>query len=228
MKLLDEIIDGAVDGKQPIADVLRKCLVLAFQLKDERLKEWLEKELNGYKLEDTVPDYRCVLLHSKGNFQGGWGSWLPERPLPMSVLDKKHQALVEGAKFRDPVATFELGNRTEKKPDDKKLRPIRYWSPDLIAMYQDKFYEGYVLVHAWQEIPPGVFVSIVETVRNRVLRFALEIREELGLVSDKVEELSKAKVEQIVTNHIYGGTNIIGGIIHDVTQIGNIVVGQGA
>ncbi len=95
-------------------------------------------------------------------------------------------------------------------------------------MYQDKFYEGYVLVHAWQEIPPGVFVSIVETVRNRVLRFALEIREELGLVSDKVEELSKAKVEQIVTNHIYGGTNIIGGIIHDVTQIGNIVVGQGA
>jgi len=43
MKLVDEIIDGAVDGKTPIADILRKCLVLAFQLKNGRLKEWVEK-----------------------------------------------------------------------------------------------------------------------------------------------------------------------------------------
>jgi hypothetical protein len=32
----------ASDGKTPIADGLRKCL-LSFQLKSEKLKEWVEK-----------------------------------------------------------------------------------------------------------------------------------------------------------------------------------------
>jgi hypothetical protein len=43
VKLVDEIIDGAVDGKTPVPDVLRKCLVLAFQLKNDRLKESVQK-----------------------------------------------------------------------------------------------------------------------------------------------------------------------------------------
>jgi len=226
MKLLDEIVEVAVDGKQPIVDVLRKCLVLSFQLKNERLKEWVEKELNGYGFDDELPEYRSVLLYSKGTFRGPRGALIRNQPLPLSVLDKKHQELVIRAQFRVPIATFESGSRTDEKANGEKSLSIN-WSPDLIAMYQDKFFQRYVLVQAWQEVPPGVIVSIIETARNRVLRFALEIKEELGLVSDKVEELPKAKVEQMVTNHIYGGTNIIAGIAHDITQIGNIVVGKG-
>jgi hypothetical protein len=226
LKLLDEIVAGAVDGHQPIADVLRKCLVLAFKLKNDRLKEWVEKELNGYGLEDIVPQYRSVLLHSKGNFQGYGGAWLPQRPLPLGILSKQHQALMKGAKFRDPIASFESGVRSAEK-DRKKLSPVRNWSPDLIAMYQDKFIDGYALVQAWQEIPPGVIVSLVDSVRNRVLGFALELQGELGAVSDKVEELPKAKVEQAVTNIIFGGTNIIGGVVQDVSQIGNISIQVG-
>jgi hypothetical protein len=55
IKLVDEIIEMAADGKKPLADALRKCLVLAFELKNERLKEWIEKELNGYTNKDEVP-----------------------------------------------------------------------------------------------------------------------------------------------------------------------------
>ena len=48
LKLLDEIIDIAVDNKQPITTLLRKCIVLAHQL-NERLKVWSKNgELNGY------------------------------------------------------------------------------------------------------------------------------------------------------------------------------------
>jgi hypothetical protein len=45
MKLLKEIIELATDNHTPLTVVLRKCLVLAYSLKNERLKTWVEKEL---------------------------------------------------------------------------------------------------------------------------------------------------------------------------------------
>ncbi len=57
MKLLDEIIAHAVDSKEPVSVLLRKYLVLAYQLKNDRLKAWIEKELDGYQPADDIPEY---------------------------------------------------------------------------------------------------------------------------------------------------------------------------
>ena len=48
MRLVDEIIQMASDSEEPLSNVLRKCPVLAFELKNETLKAWVEKELNGF------------------------------------------------------------------------------------------------------------------------------------------------------------------------------------
>ena len=47
-KLVNEIIEMAADGKRPVADALRKCLILSFELKNDRLKAWANQELSGY------------------------------------------------------------------------------------------------------------------------------------------------------------------------------------
>jgi len=46
-------------------------------------------------------------------------------------------------------------------------------------MYQSKFIEGYALNRAWQVIPPSSFVALRDTIRKRILKFGLEIRDEL-------------------------------------------------
>jgi len=221
MHLVDEIIESATDGNQAVATVLRKCLVLAFELKNEKLKVWVEKELNGYSAEDAFPKYREVWLHSKGNFHGPGGAWIPSRPLPMGILDKKHQGYLNPAKFMNPIAAYDTGGAS-----DEKHNAVINWPPDLIGRYQEKFIPGYALAQAWQEVPASVMVSIVESVRNRILRFALEIREELGLVSDIPSAIPPVKVDNAVTNYIFGGTNVIAGIAHSFSQIENIVVGK--
>jgi hypothetical protein len=48
MRLLDEIIDAAADEKVPIGTLLRKCLVLQQQVKNEKFRAWLDRELDGY------------------------------------------------------------------------------------------------------------------------------------------------------------------------------------
>ena len=220
MRLVDEIIEMAADGKRPIADALRKCLILAFELKNNRLKEWAEKELNGYGRDDVIPRYRCVALHSKGNFSGPAGSWIPQRPLPLGILEEKHRKYLT-SKFVQPIATYDAGS------NDEKHNAMIPWPPDLIVHYQTRFIPGYALSQAWQEVPAAVMVALCEEVRNRLLRFALEIREELGQVDDKPSDLPVRQVESAVVNYIYGGTNVIAGTASDFTQLGTVVVGKG-
>src|SRR5438067_1878625 len=59
--LLDDIINLAIDGKQPLPDILRRCLLLGHDLKNERLRAWANQELNGYDSTNGLPDYRVVL-----------------------------------------------------------------------------------------------------------------------------------------------------------------------
>src|SRR5258708_7503199 len=128
MKLIDEIVEMASDGKHPLADALRKCLILAFGLKNEKLKEWVEKELNGFKRDDEVPEYRRAALHSKGNFTGPGGAWLPKRPLPISIIDKKHRHMLV-SKLIQPIAAYVV-------PHEGKHDAIINWPPDLVVHYQ--------------------------------------------------------------------------------------------
>jgi hypothetical protein len=58
--LLDEIIHLAEDGKQPLPDILRKCLRLGHELKNERLKSWVTQELYGYDSDKDLPTYRTI------------------------------------------------------------------------------------------------------------------------------------------------------------------------
>jgi hypothetical protein len=43
MALLDEIIGAAVDDKVAIGSLLRKCLILAHQVKNDKFTVWLKK-----------------------------------------------------------------------------------------------------------------------------------------------------------------------------------------
>jgi hypothetical protein len=70
MKLLDDIIDLAASERGSVATLLRKCLVLAHTLQNDRLIVWAEKELQGYKFGDEVPEYRKTPVTAKGLFVG--------------------------------------------------------------------------------------------------------------------------------------------------------------
>jgi hypothetical protein len=66
-----------------------------------------------------------------------------------------------------------------------------------------------MLNRAWQLIPGSVIVGLLETVRNRVLRFTLELKDQIGPDTPTVSNIPSATVERSVINNIYGGNNII-------------------
>jgi hypothetical protein len=70
MKLLDDIIELASNDKEPIGNVLRKCLILESQYANEAFKRWLDRELDGYGNDDEAPSYRHIPARSYGMFTG--------------------------------------------------------------------------------------------------------------------------------------------------------------
>jgi hypothetical protein len=69
-------------------------------------------------------------------------------------------------------------------------------------------------------------VGLCEEVRNRLLRFALEIREGLEEVGDKPAKLPQGRIEAAVVNHIYGKVvTVIGAAVN--AQISQVAIPPG-
>lgn len=107
MRLLDEIISLAASEQGSVATLLRKCLILAHMLKNDRLKLWTEKELNGYDSEDEVPEYRKTAATAKGLFVGPFGAMIHDQPLPSALIEKEHRRMADSVALFQPIASYE-------------------------------------------------------------------------------------------------------------------------
>ena len=68
---------------------------------------------------------------------------------------------------------------------------------------------------------------LIDTVKSRVLRFALEIREALAAVDDEPGKLPTAKIDAAVNTFIIGGNNVINSQVAQLSQQGNTTIVQG-
>jgi hypothetical protein len=217
MTLLRDIQKDAIDSNVDITMLLRKCKVLAARLKHEAFSKWVESELNGYKPEEKLPDYRMFDVQSYGNFSGPFGSGLNNAPIPPSCLPEKFRYIVNKVYLVEGISTYiSLGN------SEKGKRLSADWPADIVAVYGGKIYENMNCIGAWQVIGSGQIQGLIDTVRNRVLSFVLEVESQdpdAGEASSKDIPIPKEKVNQIYQTYILGNVGNVsaGGI--NVSQV---------
>jgi hypothetical protein len=68
---------------------------------------------------------------------------------------------------------------------------------------------------------------LLDTVSNRVLRFALDLKDDLGDVDDNIDALPRDKIDRQIVYNIYGGTNIVAESAQNFAQFGSITVKDG-
>lgn len=207
MSVLQDIIQTAADSKTSLSDVLRKARILATRLRNEALKDWVDKELNGYKIKKNLPEYRVIKARSCGYFAGDFGYEIKGIHIPSTLLEKDHKEWATTGYLMQSISAYE---KLTEKSDAGSLRVN--WPSDLILFYQDKLIEDVNLVSAWQEIPASSVFDLLDTVRNRVLSFALEIETEspdVGEASQQSQPISPEKVTQHFTNIILGDSNVV-------------------
>lgn len=88
--LLAEIERDVLDGR-PLADLLRKCIMLGGRSGSQDLRYWAGKELRGYQGDTDLPPYRSVsapiLIDAVTGNSWVKGQSVPESGLPDFVRD---------------------------------------------------------------------------------------------------------------------------------------------
>jgi len=175
--LLKEIQSDAVNAAAPISNVLRKCAVLAAQLKNDALRDWSFNELNGYP-DGDVPIYRRLPSVAQANMRVG--AWEHKgTPLASMIMPEPLQDRATSLEFRQPIAALQA---LVSDGDNTGLVMIP-WPGDLVLWVQKegKFAKGaHVVIHAiWQSVSTAAIVGIIDTVRNRVLEFSLRLGQQI-------------------------------------------------
>jgi hypothetical protein len=214
MSLLREIQDAAIDANVDIAVVLRKCKVLAARLGNKDFDLWVERELNGYKSKEEVPDYRIIRVESFGQFSGIAGSGINNAPIPTSVISDlpgEWDEFIKTHYFMDPISSY-----TSLLKGYSGNEPIKFlWPAELIAYVGYKVYQNMNCVSAWKLIPSSSIAALIDTVRTRVLSFVLKIEAEApdaGEAPSNVKPIADERVTQVFNTYIQGNvTNLAAG-----------------
>lgn len=150
--------------------------MLAQRLDHAQLRQWALHELGGYPDRRAVPAYRKCATEVLGDFLGPFGSGYRNLPIPPLVLPDRVSEEVREDAFS---MVFDEGvGHLEDLVRKGGGRLQAAWSADFVAVIADQIIEGYHLARAWRVISPSFIQGMLDTIRTRVLSFALEIERE--------------------------------------------------
>ena len=210
--MLRQLQEDILNPDRALPDILRKAKVLAYRMDVPEFKQWVNHELDGYAGEDVeLPDYRDFPASNYGDFSCVGGTHIRNSPIPTYGLPEFVQRFVDRVELRQGVAALEGLNFDE----NYSLRIP--WLPDLIAYVGglERIRPGCALQSAWQLLGKNQIDDILDTIRNRLLTFVLELEErfpELAGLEEIPEEVSQEQAGALFQSVvIHGGQNVVGG-----------------
>ena len=158
------------------------------------------------------PNYRIWRLEVFGNFAGPFGSGIRNAPIPLdllSFLPDKSKESYRRYQCRESIAAIEATLGTSK------TARVAVSTGDLAVVIGTKLYQTQNCIQTWAQFEKGRLVEVANSVRNRVLDFALAIGKESPNAGETginaPEKIEPAKVTQIFYTTVLGGAaNIVG------------------
>jgi hypothetical protein len=157
-------------------------------------------------LDGEVPDYRIWTLEVKGHFSGPFGSGMRNVPIPLISLPERVRDSYRNYECKQSIATLEgLLKKSNAGGGTWQIS-----TSDLAFVLGTSVYQNQNCIAAWAEFPIGAVIDVLNTVRNRILDFALAVwknQPQAGELTEKVERhLSQLTITQIFNTTIHGGS----------------------
>lgn len=197
---INELIDAITDPDSKLGDILLKVKVVAHKLGNQGLKDWVERELEGYGEEDEVPAYRLVPAVMFGDLiqdLGFGGSRQMTRAvLPVDALPPAFVKSTKEQEIRNSI--FELDGMVKSDGTLQVHMPVQ------IAQHiaRNALANDWHVQHCWKEIGKNSIEGIVGSVKNHLLTLMLNLSASMGEL-EKLEIASKTKrIDDMVKNSI--------------------------
>lgn len=191
--LLRSIRAVMLDEAEPLARLLRKCLLLGAETGSASLREWARRELNGYEGVEEVPDYRKVhdvpisMDSVSGNF------WSKGQIISrMNLPQRAWEYVPEEFPFRQPVEELEQLAATKR---------LSFSSPGLsyAQLLWNKQLGPFQSIHGLSFVMTGSAIAgILSQIRTQLVDVIADLTADTPLT----ELPGKEQVDAAVTQHI--------------------------
>lgn len=199
-----ELQQNALDPSVRVSDLLRKSLVVAKKLGVHEFESWIEKELNGYSIENDVPRYRT--LRGQVIVLDPYRGWQPV------FFDNPDEAVhLSKCTALQPIGVIE--SALQHSAENTSLHA------DFDPAIKEKIIK---LMNSPAQVTRKIslhsLVTVTESVRNIILRWSLQIEAD-GILGDGLTFSAEEKV--MATRNNYYVTNFFGNV-----SVGGDIVGH--
>lgn len=183
--LLRSLRDRVIEENEPLAGLLRKCLLLGAETKSDSLRQWARYELNGYADGvDMVPAYRHVntpLIYL--DYVSGYTIARNQMIDRMELPTKARDYVPESFAFRQPVEELErLGTQNSLSVCTPGLAVAKYFMNQESGPFQQ-------VVGLRFELEGSVVVGILGQIRTQLVDLIADLSADTPLTElpDKVQ-----------------------------------------
>jgi hypothetical protein len=171
--LISEIERDLLDGK-PLADLLRKCIVLGGRSGSVELRDWASRELRGYNVGDELPAYRTVPAPILADAVTG-NAIIKGQRIPLSGLpDFVQENVDEEIPLRQGVG--ELEALVKGKAADEGIHFSLPMAADIGRLIDSRSGNPWQHINAlyWSVIPAAIY-GVVDNIRTTLAELISEL-----------------------------------------------------
>lgn len=184
-----KIIGQLINNEIELTVALRRLYVLVNDLGNEEIKEWVDKEINGYSVVDQLPEYRvfksCELKYSgiNGSYQ------VTAQPLPLSWLSKNTIDAISIHRITAPISEIESNAKSTEMLQIGRTN----LAGEVNKNTSKDFFGGVQCIEIHQVVPAAQFGRIVTAIMDKVLKALLELDKKFGCLDNLDIDTSKLK-----------------------------------
>ena len=209
--MIKQIITDLAYDNITLSQAITRAKLVENKIKNDTLKKWLKKELEGYEFDDEyLPSYRKVWSVINLTAEYPFGS---THTFPV-VLDESFGAktldIINNHRIIEPISIVEqqietLGDRAKGNI---------HIPPQQVQMLGDLFRnhiedKGGVVRSGQREVGKIQYQNVIEQTKQKLLDILMELENEFPDLINvyKMTEENNNKVQNIITNNIYGDNN---------------------
>lgn len=202
-----EIIKELVNDEINIQKALYRLLLIANSIKDYKLVKWIESELNGYKSEDELPDYRIVRT-SYITYSGRNGIYeVKNKPLPFTYIPEEYRENAFNNYVIEGVDALEVLSKTDKE----LIRDLTSYSS---LVYKESGIRCFNISAVYDT---SIYINILSNIKTRLIKVLLILEEDFGCLDNL--DISKEKIDRVDIDEVYKKIEIT--IYDNSVKIGN-------
>ena len=208
------LITDLVNKKTTLSDALTKAKLISLEIDSDIFKNWLRKELEGYDFDDSaLPSYRKIYspLNVVAIISNGQEMSFPIFA-PDNISDEE-KSILEIHRVLQPISAIEKHLEDFKESSGRLNVPAKLYQTlyqflterekKQIILYQARISGGY------REVGKVQLNNILEMTKQKLIDTLIDFSKEFPDIMNNFQpnEKNNEKVQNIVTNNIYGGTN---------------------